>query len=166
MFIAHLPAGYILSKLAIQRDSVYKTSLIGVALVCSVLPDADLAYFYLVDQRRHAHHDYVTHTPVFWLAIASLLTLGLVIFRKREWLIFVLIGLLSMLLHLAMDSVAADIRWLFPFSDRGFNLVQVPALHQPWYLNFVFHWTSLIELAICALAMVLFARDRMQERLQ
>ena len=166
MFIAHLPAGYILSKLVIQRDAVYKRSLVGVALVCSILPDTDLAYFYLVDQRRHEHHDYITHTPFFWLAIASVLALGLVMFRKREWLIFVLIGLLSILLHLGLDSVAADIRWLFPFSNRGFNLVQVPALYQPWYLNFVFHWTSLIELAICVFAMVLLARNRLQERLR
>ncbi|MBB4569828.1 metal-dependent hydrolase [Rhizobium leucaenae] len=166
MFIAHIPAGYILSKLVIQRDAIYKRSLLGVALVCSVLPDVDLAYFYLVDLRRHAHHDYVTHTPIFWLVMAGLLTVGLVACRKTARLIFVGIGLLSILLHLALDTVAADIRWLYPFSDRGVNLVQVPAVYQPWYLNFVFHWTSWIELAICLLAIVLFTRDRFQKRLQ
>ncbi|MDE1994862.1 MAG: metal-dependent hydrolase [Rhizobiaceae bacterium] len=156
MFVAHLPAGYILSKLVIKRDAVYRRWLLGVALVCSVLPDMDLAYFYLVDQRRHAHHGYITHTPAFWLAISAVLSLGLLACRKRDWLIFVAIGLLAIFLHLIMDTVAADIRWLYPFSDRSFNLVEVPALYQPWYLNFVFHWTSWIEVAICLLAASVF----------
>ena len=135
MFIAHLPAGYILSKLVIKRDAVYQRSLLGVALVCSVAPDVDLSYFYFVDQRQHADHEYITHTPIFWLALAGLLTFALIACRKSGWLIFVAIGLLSILLHLAMDTVAADIRGLYPFSNHSFNLVQVPALYQPWYLN-------------------------------
>ena len=164
MFIAHLPAGYILSKLVIKRDAVYQRSLLGVALVCSVAPDVDLSYFYFVDQRQHADHEYITHTPIFWLALAGLLTFALIACRKSGWLIFVAIGLLSILLHLAMDTVAADIRWLYPFSNHSFNLVQVPALYQPWYLNFVFHWTSWIELAICLAAMAVFASDILQKR--
>ncbi|MFT4182886.1 MAG: metal-dependent hydrolase [Rhizobium sp.] len=166
MFIAHLPAGYILSKLVVERDAFYKKSLVGVALACSVLPDVDLAYFYLIDQRRHPHHDYITHTPIFWLAIAGILALGLIACRRSTWLIFVAIGLLSILLHLVLDTVAADIRWLYPFSDRVFNLVQVPALYQPWYLNFLFHWTSWVELAICLLGIFIFLKDRIQARLR
>src|SRR5262245_22289555 len=127
MFIAHLPAGYLLSKLVVKRDTVHKGAPLSVALVCSILPDVDLAYFYLVDQRRHAHHSYITHTPIFWLVIAGLLSLALIAMRKRAWLVFVGIGLLSLLLHLVMDTVAADIRWFYPFSDRSFNLVHVPA---------------------------------------
>lgn len=83
------------------------------------------------DVEQKPDHDYITHTPIFWLAIAGVVALGLIACRKSTWLIFVAIGLLSILLHLVLDTVAADVRWLYPFSDRAFNLVQVPALYQP-----------------------------------
>ncbi|WP_234895761.1 metal-dependent hydrolase [Sinorhizobium medicae] len=71
---------------------------------------------------------------------------------KRQYLIFVGIAFANVLLHLFLDSIAADIRWLYPFSDIRFNLVEIPARYQPWYLNFILHWTFAAEMAICVAA--------------
>ncbi|MEZ2131614.1 MULTISPECIES: metal-dependent hydrolase [unclassified Sinorhizobium] len=158
MFIAHLPAGYLLTSRLVRKHPTRGSALLAVGLVCSVLPDIDLVHFYLIDHRRHVHHDYLTHTPFFWLAVAALLALGSVLAGKRQWLVLVWAGLLNVLLHLVLDTVAADIRWLFPFSDMRMNLVHVPALHQPWFLNFILHWTFLCELAIIIVAIVMFVR--------
>lgn len=158
MFIAHLPAGYLLTNRLVRMHPTRGSTLLAVGLVCSVLPDFDLLYFYLVDHRRHVHHDYLTHTPFFWLMTAGLLVFCLVLAGKRQWLVLVWAGLLNALLHLLLDSFAADIRWLFPFSDLRVNLVHVPALHQPWILNFILHWTFLCELAIIAIGIAMFVR--------
>ncbi|WDZ75109.1 metal-dependent hydrolase [Ensifer adhaerens] len=159
MFIAHLPAGYLLSRPFARRNPQQARAILGVELFCSVLPDFDLAYFYLVDQRRTPHHDYWVHTPVFWLAVAAAAAVLLVATGRRRQLILVGVGLLSVLMHLAMDSIAADIRWLFPVSDLRLNLVHVPALYQPWYLNFLLHWSFALEMLIVALAAGLAVGD-------
>lgn len=148
MFIAHLPAGYLLSRPFARRQPAQARAIFGVGLLCSVLPDFDLAYFYLIDQRRTPHHDYWVHTPLFWLVLAAALALLLVVTGRRRQLVLVGVGLASVLLHLVMDSIAADIRWFFPFSDMRVNLVHVPALYKPWYLNFLLHWTFALELLI------------------
>lgn len=159
MFIAHLPAGYLLSRFIARGRPAQHGSILATGIICSVLPDFDLAYFYLVDGRQTPHHDYWTHTPLFWLVVAAVLALTLTMSGRRDQLILVGVGLANVLLHLLMDSIAADIRWLYPFSDLRVNLVHVPALYKPWYLNFLFHWTFVAELLIVLLATVAATLD-------
>ncbi|MQV96990.1 metal-dependent hydrolase [Sinorhizobium medicae] len=152
MFIAHLPDGYLLTRgIVRKRETIWRPAL-AVGLIFSLAPDLDLFYFYLVDGRRTPHHDYWTHAPLFWLAAAALTVLALSLAGKRQYLIFVGIAFANVLLHLFLDSIAADIRWLYPFSDIRFNLVEIPARYQPWYLNFILHWTFAAEMAICVAA--------------
>jgi inner membrane protein len=47
-----------------------------------------------------------------------------------------------------LDSIVGDIWWFAPFVDKSFALFTVPALYHPWWLNFVLHWTFLLELLI------------------
>ncbi len=159
MFIAHLPAGYLLSRPFARRNPSQARAIFGIGLLCSVLPDFDLAYFYLIDQRRTPHHDYWVHTPVFWLVLAAAIALLLIATGRRNQLVLVGVGLISVLLHLVMDSIAADIRWLFPFADLRVNLVHVQAVYKPWYLNFLLHWTFALELAIWLVAGQFALRD-------
>ncbi|GLK76005.1 hypothetical protein GCM10008171_12590 [Methylopila jiangsuensis] len=67
-----------------------------------------------------------------------------------------------MLLHMALDSVAAPMTWLAPFSDATVELARVPAIHPNWIVSFLLHWTFLIELAICAVAAALWLARRRQ----
>ncbi|HEV7318975.1 MAG TPA: metal-dependent hydrolase [Ensifer sp.] len=159
MFIAHLPAGYLLSRPFARRRPQQARAIVAVGLLFSVLPDFDLAYFYLIDQRRTPHHDYWVHMPAFWLALAAIAALVLWASGQRRQLILVGVGLASVLMHLVLDSVAADISWLQPFSDLRVNLVHVPALYKPWYLNFLLHWTFALELLIATVAAGFAVRD-------
>ncbi|MEI2296590.1 metal-dependent hydrolase [Ensifer sp. MJa1] len=159
MFIAHLPAGYLLSRPFARRHPEQAKAIVGVGLLFSVLPDFDLAYFYLIDQRRSPHHDYWVHMPAFWLLVAAIAAFFLWASGRRRHLILVGVGLISVLAHLVMDSIAADLSWLQPFSDVRVNLVHVPALYKPWYLNFLLHWTFAFELLIMAVAGGLAACD-------
>lgn len=58
MFVAHLPAGYILSKFWKNKTAQY------FLLIGSILPDLDLLYFYTIGQRAVVHHAYPTHSPI------------------------------------------------------------------------------------------------------
>jgi inner membrane protein len=118
----------------------------------SVLPDFDLAYFYLIDQRRTPHHDCWVYTPIVWLVLAAMIALVPIATGRRKQLVLVGVGLSSVPLHLVMDSVAADVRWFFPFADLRVNLVHVQAVYKPWYLNFLLHWTIALEVLIWLLA--------------
>ncbi|WP_295048142.1 hypothetical protein [uncultured Paracoccus sp.] len=63
------------------------------------------------------------------------------------------------MLHVILDSIAAGIGWLQPFSDLQFNLVAVPAGRSWWVWNFVLHWTFLLELALCVWAGMVLWRN-------
>ncbi|HXV32257.1 MAG TPA: metal-dependent hydrolase, partial [Sinorhizobium sp.] len=127
MFIAHLPAGYLLTHRIGGQRRTSSGAAFAVGLTFSILPDFDLLYFYLIDQRQTLHHDYWPHTPLFWLAMAGTFALALRLAGKREYMVLVWVALANVLLHLALDSIAADIRWLYPFSEARFNLVEIPA---------------------------------------
>ncbi|SHE83271.1 inner membrane protein [Loktanella atrilutea] len=155
MFIAHLPAGYLATRAMACRLDVprgLRGRLMAFGLVCSVLPDADLLWFYLVDNRQTEHHDYVTHWPLFWIALAALAAALPWGRTRRTAHAFIVTGLICLLLHMALDSFAAAIYWLRPLSDVHVNAVTVPARFDWWVWNFVLHWTFAIEIAICLAA--------------
>lgn len=148
MLIAHVPAGYLL----IHRLAVGWRGLLSASLAASVLPDVDLLWFYFVNARQNVHHDFVFHWPLFWLALGAL---GWGLCRVMAWrraIPFLGAALLALMLHMALDSVAAEIAWLAPFSDRTWGLVEVPARHDWWVWSFILHWTFALELTITACA--------------
>lgn len=165
MFIAHLPAGYLATRGLNRRFGLAPDrarSLLAVALLCSVLPDFDLLWFYLVNDRQTAHHAYITHWPLFWIAVAALAAMMPWGEHRRTALAYIATGATCLLLHMAMDSFAAEIYWLRPFSDFHLNVVEVPARFDWWVWNFVLHWTFAVEVAICiaALTVAIFSRWR------
>lgn len=115
MFIAHLPAGYILTHCIARKNETIRSRALAVGLIFSVLPDLDLLYFYLGDGRRTPHHDYWTHLPIFWLGVAALTAAALTLAGKRHSMFLVWVALANVMMHLLLDSIAADIRWLLPF---------------------------------------------------
>ncbi len=155
MMIAHIPASYLLSRRLAPRlvgDSARLRGLMALGLVAAVLPDFDLFYFYLIDRRQTLHHEYWTHIPIFWAAVAIVVA-GL--FRLARAPIpaaaFVLI-FANIFLHLALDTMAGGIAWAYPWDRTSFVLVTVPARFDWWVWNFVLHGSFLAELAIAAWA--------------
>lgn len=166
MFFAHIPGGYLLTRQHIKRfrhklqtESKLKYYVMF-GLLCSVLPDFDLLYFYTIDNRQHIHHSYWTHIPIFWLAVAAgIYLIGKWIFKKNTGVVsLILLG--NTLLHLVLDSVAGGIFWLYPWSDVYVRLMDIPSRYSWWVFNYIFHWTFLLELCIISTATLVFLRDR------
>jgi inner membrane protein len=160
VFIAHLPAGYLLTRAIQARAGDRSRRVLAVGLVASVLPDIDLLWFYLVDGRRTVHHAYVTHLPLFWIAVAVLVRIAARVLGWRGAGLLIAVALANLLLHMALDSVAAGIWWLWPLAEVEVNLVRVPAGQGWWVWNFVLHWTFLLELALVAAAAALWWSQR------
>jgi inner membrane protein len=155
MFLAHLPAGYLMARRLAPRldhDPRRARRLAALCITAAVLPDIDLLYFYLVDGRQTPHHDYWTHIPAFWLlAAAAVVALIRVARAKVPWSPVAAL-LAGVFLHLALDTVTGGVAWLYPYDTARIALIDVPARFDGWVWNFVLHWSFLIELAVLAWA--------------
>lgn len=147
MFIAHLPAGYLLARAPVIRH-LDATPLI---LAGAIIPDLDLLWFYFVDAAQAHHHTYLTHRPKLWLGI---LICGFVWRSNPKLTAFWLGGLL----HMALDSMAGAINWGWPFASLPVTMIEVPATHDWWVLSFLTHPSFMIEIAICCAAALVFWR--------
>lgn len=145
MLIAHLPAGYIC-----QRFFKNRLMQIGI-LIGSILPDIDLIYFYTFGKRAILHHHYVTHMPIFWLCV-TMLGIGFSFLIHKKYAT-VFIGLLiGTSLHVFLDTVTGHVQWFQPFSEKELRFFDVNNKYAHWILNFIFHWTFLIEITITLIA--------------
>jgi inner membrane protein len=63
-----------------------------------------------------------------------------------------------------LDTIAAPILWLMPFYGRRFELVEIPAAYSNWIWSFAFHWTFVLEITICLIALAVFLRRRGRAR--
>lgn len=153
MFIAHLPAGYILATFLKDKKSQL------FLLIGSIAPDLDLLYFYTIGQRSVVHHSYVTHMPYFWILLSFM---GMLITRLQgrnfDGLFLALLS--GTILHLFLDSFTGGIHWLAPFSDKELIFFHVPATHSHWTLNFILHWTFWFEIITIVFSVFLFFRRR------
>lgn len=162
MFIAHLPAGFLLTRrfLKNQRDNVHYIKFLFVGLVASIAPDFDLAYFYLIDDRQHPHHSYWTHIPIYWIGLYALLVYPLYRLFGRLAVKLLSLFLFCGLLHMTLDSIASGIKWLYPFNTDYHGIWRIPSVYDWWVANYLFHWTFILELLITATAAFTFFRDR------
>ncbi len=162
MFIAHLPAGYLVGRAILSAGPSAARArpalLLGTSLVASVFPDLDLAWFYWVDDRQHLHHTYWTHIPSFWLVSGLAATALAVLCRARRAVAYIGVFVLGALVHLVLDTVAGGIHWYAPWSTEEVRWIEVPAVHDWWIANFILHWSFGIELAFVLAAIVVRAR--------
>lgn len=152
MFFAHLPAGYLIGRAVARRAP--QTRSLGIliaAMIGGVFPDIDLLYLYLLDATPQHHHTYWTHLPVAWLGIALFATIA-ARHRSRRFRLALLAFILGWGSHLILDTPVGHIWWLYPWIDQPFSLAEVETRYKPWWMNFMLHWTMLIELAIIVVA--------------
>ena len=158
MFIGHLPAGYVLTK-SVQKN-IKTTKYLWVGLVASVLPDIDILYFYLIDNRQNLHHSYWIHIPFHWLLIGAF-TFGVIwLLKKKDYYIAAVIFFANIFLHLLLDTIVGKVEWFYPLTDRAYFFFDVPAVYNFWVYNFIFHWTFLFEISVICLAGYILIKER------
>ena len=158
MFIGHIPAGYIstnavfriLPQRCIEKICLRYALLWGT--IGSIFPDFDIFYLLLIGKRPHLHHKYWTHIPFYWVCIFLLIFSIVIAYEKRALAIYLWIFSLNIFIHLFLDTIVGNIRWLYPFSSDGVVFFHVPALYNWGVWKFVFHWTFLFEIVIVAIA--------------
>jgi inner membrane protein len=158
MFIGHLPAGYILTKNLQKRMRIQKYLWIG--LVGSVFSDIDLFYFYLIDGRQTAHHQYWTHIPFYWILITGIAVTLFYSLKKIDYAKAALIFCANVFLHLFLDTIVGGIYWLYPFSVASFKFFDVPNRYDFWVFNFIFHWSFLFEILVIVWALIVMMKSR------
>lgn len=154
MLIAHLPSGYVLGRALKLRGPLLAATVFG-----AIAPDLDMFWFYLIDDGRVHHHRYWTHIPAVW-ALIGIAALALP--KRFRQLAFAFLA--GVALHIVLDSLAGDIMWAWPFSDKLYSLVEVTARHDHWIKNFVLHWVFIVELTIVLTALVLLFTRRKRKR--
>ncbi|WP_082070799.1 metal-dependent hydrolase [Gynuella sunshinyii] len=161
MFIAHMPAGYLVSRLIADKTATTAKEsriILAFGLFASILPDLDLFYFYLVDNRQTLHHSYWTHIPLYWLALFPF-----AYFATNKWRtpkLTTLTIFANLFVHLMLDTVTGGIHWGYPITNSSYHLITVPSQYSHWTLNFVFHWSFLFEILIISAAAVRLKQQR------
>ena len=160
MLIAHLPAGYLLTKY-IQK-ATGKRKYIWLGLIASILPDIDLFYFYLIDSKQTNHHDYFTHFPMFW-GLMLFYSVGFVylFLHKKKAYFFLCIFYSNIFLHMLLDSYAGYIKWFYPVFYVKTNLIEISANYDWWVWSFVLHWSFIAEVCIVTAATLFFRKNRL-----
>ncbi|MEM1057516.1 MAG: metal-dependent hydrolase [Bacteroidota bacterium] len=166
MIIGHLPAGYLAATAAVDRFPVTdRRRLLGAALAASVAPDLDLLYFYTLGGDIH-HHAFPTHWPLLWLAMGGIGLAVAAVIRSRAVALSVAFATGAALLHIALDSIAGEVRWGAPFSDASTTLVEIPVRFDWWVWNMLLHWTFAVEAAITVAALVVLWHRRARRTAQ
>lgn len=152
MFIAHLPAGFLVGTVIARRWPGAMTPLAWWALLLgSIAPDIDLLYFYLLSDGSINHHVYPPHVPIVWLictCVGSLCLLKAPSVLRTAWLLFCA----GWCLHLVLDTVAGGIWWLWPWVTTPYVLLVVPRRFDDHWLNLLSRPAIVLELVIVVCA--------------
>lgn len=163
MFIAHFSAGYLLTTSLQKRLKTTHFLLIG--LIATVFPDIDLLWYFFVDHHQKLHHDYWTHIPFIWLCLAAFTFASLRLLALQKYYSAAAIFFANIFLHLFLDTIAGGIMWVYPLTQKEIFFVTVPARYHPWYLNFIFHWTFLLEIGLIVWSIVRLVNNRKRANL-
>jgi len=164
MITAHLPAGYLLTKLISGKfEPARKTSLWFCALTASILPDIDILWFYIEGGLRN-HRYYPTHWPLLWLSLFSLSVMALALAKRRDLIIYPAVILANVMLHLLLDCLAGPVFYAAPFSWERAQLIRVPAIYDWWVWNFLRHWVFQLELMIWSAAALVYGLSSWEKK--
>ena len=138
MHFAHLPAGYITSKLFVtkfEKRKITANTFIRWGMFGAIFPDLDFIY-YVIDNGKHHHHQYYTHFPFVWLVLFFLSLLALLLDLSRgRFTALAFIFTFNGLIHTLLDTLAGYVLILAPFADMDTPLTL--AHYFPWNEGFL-----------------------------
>lgn len=121
MIIGHLPAGYIFTKFIARRmvnKDINLRVFILAGVIGSIIPDLDMLYFYLIDNRQHHHHTYWPHYPSVWLGFLLIFAVWYGFGNNKSTALLGLVFFINGFFHMLLDSIVGDIWWFAPFVDK------------------------------------------------
>ncbi len=154
MNYAHLPAGYIASKLFIkkfEKRNLTTKTFISWGMFGAIAPDLDFIYN-VAEHGKHHHHQYYTHFPFVWLVLLFLSLLALLLdFNRGKTTAFAFIFTFNGLIHTLLDTIAGSIYILAPFAD----------MNEPFTLAHYIPWDKgFLELFVILWALYLWKKDQ------
>lgn len=167
MVFAHGPGSF-LSVYALKKwwgknvseKNTKRLYLVGLFL--GIAPDFDILYTLFIDGTHH-HHEYITHTPFFYILCAGLLYSIGRLSRKNLIQVFSKVFLIATLSHMVFDSFMGSIQWLYPFSMQLIGLNSLDIIANSFFgnngllINLSAETFLIIAAVICMI--VLFKRD-------
>jgi LexA-binding, inner membrane-associated putative hydrolase len=127
----HLAGGVLLGALLARgEDRLHPALTVAFTSLAANVPDLDIAYPIIADHYgidhdidSPKHHSWVTHTPVFWLAVLTAAT-QISKHPKMPLRIRALVRLLrwAVALHLAQDATANSVSLAYPLKKKEYGL--------------------------------------------
>ncbi|MDD3474976.1 MAG: metal-dependent hydrolase [Candidatus Dojkabacteria bacterium] len=180
MFLAHAPISYLANE-AIQKKKIsgLKNSqqivLAFMSLFFGVLPDFDFFLLSILGIPTYTHHDFFTHTPIYWIGvwlilvilsklIYPLLNIKTKQFLTKDFLNMILNAfLIGGLSHLLADLLVGNIILLYPFSEFHFTILKY--IVEPSYFTGYFSSVYFaIELVIIAIFFFSFSKKFLKKQ--
>jgi inner membrane protein len=180
MFLAHAPISYLANEtIQKKRISGLKNSqqvvLAILSLLFGVLPDFDFFLLSIFKIPTYTHHDFFTHSPIYWIGLWIVLVLLSKIvypylnrktkqFLTKDFLNIILnTFLIAGLSHLLADLLVGNIMLLYPFSNYHFTILKY--LLEPSYFTGYFSSAYFaIEIVIIAIFFVSFSKKFLRKQ--
>ncbi len=156
MLTAHLPSGFLVGNLATANRG--SKQIMAASLIGAMIPDLDMLYFHFVDFGRTHHHQFISHWPLAWLALGLSVIFATHVTGCSTQRTIAIAFFSAVILHFCLDSIAAPVFWLMPFSKGQIELVQIPANYGHWIISYLLHWTFALELSIWLAALIVYKR--------
>lgn len=167
MFLAHAPISFltneIIQKKRISKLTQNETIFVGIfALLAGILPDLDLFVLQGLDLPVFIHHQIISHTLIFyialWLIFKLLFALIYKLFSKKttkflnkEFLNIILdTFLIGTIVHILADFLVGRIMILYPFSTQGYTIFG-SLFDSNLFAGYFFSIAFGIETVICAI---------------
>ena len=180
MFLAHAPISYLANE-TIQKKKIsgLKNSqqmlLAILSLLFGILPDFDFFLLSMLRIPTYTHHDFFTHTPIYWILIwVVLLLLSKLIyphlnrktkqFLTKDFLKIILNAfLIAGLSHLLADLLVGNIMLLYPFSDYHFTILKY-ILEPSYFTSYLSGVYFAIEIVIIAIFVLVFSKKFLRKQ--
>lgn len=180
----HLAGGYIATTAVLSLapwsfSANELTALYIIGILAGWIPDIDLFAFYFEKKNNNystnsSHREYITHIPIFWIAMFSLILLIGIICSSPFTIILSFVLLTGTMSHLVLDSIDYGIVWLKPFSSKRFCLFPMQLIKEDPKLvatgSLIYYWNYLkgaylkqvtfyAEIIVTIIALIIFYKN-------
>ncbi len=157
MVFAHIPSGYLLANLFVQKRK-WPTWLLWLGMLGATFPDFDILLAEFTTHDMIGHRVSPMHFPIVWALVAAILLTIILLTKQKSWLPAWGVFFSAAMLHLVLDTLVGDIYWLAPFSWTPIHIISIPSHHAWWLADHVLHWSFLFEIGIIVAAAIIFFR--------